>query len=82
MPRYLCIAAVWVEGEDADVAADRINERLSGDLRADGTVGRVTIFEKRETFKDGFVIDLERFDLGDVVAGVEQDDEKGKDADE
>lgn len=67
MPRYLCIAAVWVEGEDADDAADRINDRLSGDLRAEGTVGKVTTYTEAQTQQDGFLRDAAAFDLEEAV---------------
>lgn len=76
MPKYLAMAAVWVEGEDHDDVADRVQERLGDGLRADGTVGQVVVFKKAETFKPGFLIDLERFDLGEVVTGIKPDERK------
>lgn len=75
MPKYLCIAAIWVEGENADEAADRINERLSDGLRADDTVGKVTTYTEAQTRQEGFLRDAAAFDLEDAVVPPEGPDD-------
>lgn len=67
MPKYLCLAAVWVEAANEDEAADAVNDRLSAGLRAEGTVGKVMTYTEAQTRQDGFLLDAEKFELGEVV---------------
>lgn len=68
MAKYLCIAALWVEADTYDAAANRVNDALGGGLRAEDTVGKVIAYTEAQTHQDGFLMDAEKFDLGEVVA--------------
>lgn len=78
MPKHLCIAAVWVEADNPDEAADRINERLSDGLRAEGTAGKVTTYTEAQTRQEGFLRDAAAFDLEEAVVPPAQKGDEAK----